>query len=360
MSFGRHNVYQRKIKFMKKTIVSFILIITGLVLTVGRADAQMFSVGVSVRVGPPVIPVYVQPPCPVEGYIWIPGYWAYDDDYGYFWVPGYWAEPPEIGFLWTPGYWACVDGIYAWHAGYWGPHIGFYGGINYGCGYYGTGYVGGGWVGGRFRYNTAVTNVNRTIVRNTYIDRTVIRNTNVTRVSYNGGPGGISARPSAAQSMALRDRHVQATSAQLSQQHNASIDRNQYASINRGRPAHVAVERPTAYRPADTRGNLSRAPMGRANEVGRPQPQTSREVRRPQPAHGEPSRNFGRPQPQPARSMPMRPMGHPQPMRPMGQPMGHPQPMRPAGQPMGHPQPGRPIGHPQQPPHGGGEHHGHG
>src|SRR6185437_12756128 len=239
---------------MKKTIVSIIFILAASVLAVKQADAQFFSVGVSLRVGPPMIPVYVQPPCPVEGYIWVPGYWAYDDDYGYFWVPGYWAEPPEVGYLWTPGYWGYVGGIYSWHSGYWGPHVGFYGGVNYGCGYYGSGYAGGAWVGGRFRYNTAVTNVNTTVVHNTYVDRTVVRNGGGNRVSYNGGPGGISARPNSMQEAALRDRHVQATSAQLSQQHNASIDRNQFASVNHGRPSHMAVQRPTAYHPENTTG----------------------------------------------------------------------------------------------------------
>jgi len=30
-------------------------------------------VGVSVNIAPPVLPVYVQPPCPAPGYIWILG-----------------------------------------------------------------------------------------------------------------------------------------------------------------------------------------------------------------------------------------------------------------------------------------------
>jgi hypothetical protein len=37
---------------------------------------------VSVSFGPPALPVYSQPLCPGEGYIWTPGYWAYDDSYG--------------------------------------------------------------------------------------------------------------------------------------------------------------------------------------------------------------------------------------------------------------------------------------
>ena len=37
------------------------------------------QVGISINVAPPVLPVVEQPPCPVEGYIWTPGYWAWGD-----------------------------------------------------------------------------------------------------------------------------------------------------------------------------------------------------------------------------------------------------------------------------------------
>jgi hypothetical protein len=50
------------------------------------------------------------------------------------------------------------DGIYAWNAGYWGPHISFYGGANYGFGYGGIGYEGGRWDNGAFAYNRTVNN----------------------------------------------------------------------------------------------------------------------------------------------------------------------------------------------------------
>ena len=63
---------------------------------------------------PPVLPVYVQPPCPQPGWMWTPGYWAYGPD-GYYWVPGTWVPAPYVGALWTPGYWgwnaACMSGI---------------------------------------------------------------------------------------------------------------------------------------------------------------------------------------------------------------------------------------------------------
>ena len=56
------------------------------------------GIGISIRIGPPVLPVYVQPPCPVDGYLWAPGYWAYGPD-GYYWVPGVWVAPPRPGLL---------------------------------------------------------------------------------------------------------------------------------------------------------------------------------------------------------------------------------------------------------------------
>ena len=74
----------------------------------------------SVTIAPPPLPVYEQPVCPGDGYIWTPGYWAYADD-GFFWVPGTWVLIPEPGFLWTPGYWGWGDGAFIFHEGYWGP-----------------------------------------------------------------------------------------------------------------------------------------------------------------------------------------------------------------------------------------------
>src|SRR6202050_5291789 len=138
---------------MKK--VKVIIIALSFVLAGIGTFAQ---VGVSVQIGvaPPEIPVYVQPVCPADGYIWTPGYWAYGPN-GYYWVPGVWVLAAEEGYLWTPGYWGFVGGFYVWHTGYWGPHIGFYGGVHYGFGYDGVGFVCGEWRGGAFYYNRAVT-----------------------------------------------------------------------------------------------------------------------------------------------------------------------------------------------------------
>jgi hypothetical protein len=76
----------------------------------------------------------------------VPGYWAWSDWIDdYYWVPGYWELPPRPGLFWTPAWWGWDDGAYVFHDGYWGPAIGYYGGINYGHGYFGHGWDGGYW-----------------------------------------------------------------------------------------------------------------------------------------------------------------------------------------------------------------------
>ena len=157
-------------------------------------------------------------------------------------MPGVWIAPPGIGLLWTPGYWGFVGGVYLWHAGYWGPHVGFYGGVNYGFGYAGVGFVGGVWAGSVFRYNTAVVNVNTTVVHNVYVDRTVVNDTTVVnRTSFNG-PGGLAARPTAQERSYMGERHFQPTANQVSHEQMASRDRTQLASMNHGRPGTAAMD----------------------------------------------------------------------------------------------------------------------
>jgi len=227
---------------MKSTRVIRYLFLALLVVAI---PASSFAgVFISVGIAPPVLPVYVQPPCPGDGYIWTPGYWAYGPD-GYFWVPGTWVVAPEPGFLWTPGYWGWGGGAYIWHAGYWGPHIGFYGGVNYGFGYFGTGYEGGYWSGRTFFYNRSVNNVNITNVH--IYNKTVINNVTVNRVSYNGGRGGINARPAHFEETAARERHIEATNMQMHHEHAASSNRAFLASVNHGRPAIAATARPGEF-----------------------------------------------------------------------------------------------------------------
>jgi WXXGXW repeat (2 copies) len=97
---------------------------------VSEASVQL----ISITVAPPVLPVYEQPPIPGPGYIWTPGYWA-------------WAMTITTG---CPGRGGAAGGgraldptllgLARWHLRLergllGGPHIGLYGGINYGFGY---------------------------------------------------------------------------------------------------------------------------------------------------------------------------------------------------------------------------------
>jgi hypothetical protein len=196
------------------------------------ANAAVF---LSITVAPPALPVYVAPPMPAPGYFWTPGYWAYADA-GYFWVPGTWVLAPAPGLLWTPGYWGWAGGVYAWHDGYWGPHVGFYGGVNYGFGYGGRGFNGGAWQGGRFVANT-------TVINNT----TIVNETSVNRVSFNGGAGGIVATPTAAEARAMQERHVGPSEVQQQHQLAASRDMTMRASYNRGSPSVAATAKPGVF-----------------------------------------------------------------------------------------------------------------
>ena len=228
-----------------KNLVKIFILAAAISFASPQTYAQV-SVGVSVRLAPPPLPIYVQPECPVDGYLWQPGYWAYNDGDGYYWVPGVWVAPPRFGLLWTPCYWGYDNGLYLYHAGYWGAHVGFYGGLNYGYGYPGVGFIGGGWSGRSFRYNTAVFNVNRTVIHNTYIDRTVVRNNGGGRASFNG-PGGVNRQARPEERAAMSERHFAPTRTQLSHQQMAGSNPGQRFSANHGSPSTSAMNRATAH-----------------------------------------------------------------------------------------------------------------
>ena len=212
------------------------------------ASAQL-SLGISVRLAPPPLPVYAQPALPGPDYLWTPGYWAWDNDVqAYFWVPGTWVRAPRPGLLWTPPWWGWSDGLYVFHGGYWGPHIGFYGGVPYGFGYTGFGYQGGYWNGGHVFYNRTVNNISNVNVTNVYQRNAAVNR--VTRVSYNGGPGGVQAQPTDQEQQAAREQHIAATGGQQAHVAAAHADRQAFAPANHGRPPTAATPRPLTA-PAD-------------------------------------------------------------------------------------------------------------
>ena len=211
------------------------------------SKAALAQVTISVSFGPPPLPVYEQPLCPGEGYIWVPGYWAWDPAFDdYYWVPGTWVLAPQVGYLWTPPWWGWENGVFIFHEGWWGPAVGFYGGINYGFGYFGVGFVGGRWEGDRFFYNRSVTNVNVVNVRNVYNETVNVRSEN--HVSFNGGPGGIDARPRPEEEAAAHERHLGPVAAQTQHVQAARNSPELRASANQGKPPIAASTRPAEFR----------------------------------------------------------------------------------------------------------------
>jgi hypothetical protein len=111
--------------------------------------------------------------------------------------------------LWTPGYWGWGGGAYIWHAGY--------------------------------SYNTAVTNVNTTVIHNTYNKTVVVNNTTVNNVSYNGGKGGTTSTPTAEERSAEKEQHTPATKEQTEHEDSASTNKALLASENHGKPSIAAT-----------------------------------------------------------------------------------------------------------------------
>lgn len=267
---------------VRNLTIRLVLAVAVLLVLGGICSAQ-----IAIRVGfaPPALPVYEQPVCPGENYIWTPGYWAWDADGGdYYWVPGTWVLAPQVGFFWTPPYWGWADGAYAFYPGYWGPQVGFYGGIVYGFGYFGSGFEGGRWEGGHFFYNRYVSNVNVSVVRNVYETRIDTRNANEVRVSFNGGNGGINARPTSQEEAFARERHVGPTSEQTQHMDAARGNPQFRATANHGKPPVAATARPGEfsghgavaareggnYTPPPNRGNVGHS--GDGNGGGGRQP----------------------------------------------------------------------------------------
>jgi hypothetical protein len=284
----------------KLPVVSALLF--AVLLSLSSASFAQIAVGVAfnVRVAPPALPVYEQPICPGAGYLWTPGYWAWTDDDGYYWVPGTWVMAPAVGLLWTPGYWGWSGGFYGWHAGYWGPQIGFYGGVNYGFGYGGVGFVGGEWRGGAFFYNTAVMRVDTVHITNVYVNRTVIVN-NESHVAFNGGEGGITARPTAREEAYAREPHTAPVAAQMQHEHSASQNRQNFASENHGRPAIAATARPGEF---SGHGVVTAKAAGGEYHAPAMSPREARGPSGPAVSHNnaEPRSNLARPVNQPPRN----------------------------------------------------------
>jgi hypothetical protein len=91
-----------------------------------------------------------------------------------------------------------------------------------------------------------VNNVNATSMHNVY-NKSVTNNTAFNHVSYNGGRGGVSARPTQAEESASRERHSQPTTSQTQHAQAAKGNHALLASVNHGRPAIAATAKPAEF-----------------------------------------------------------------------------------------------------------------
>jgi WXXGXW repeat (2 copies) len=329
-------------------IISSIRSLLFALVLLALSAAAFAQIGISISFAPPELPVYEQPLCPGEGYLWTPGYWAYANDFDdYYWVPGTWVMAPEVGYLWTPAYWGWGGNGYLFYEGYWGPQVGFYGGINYGYGYFGDGYQGGRWQGGQFYYNRSVNNVNITNIHNVY-NTTVINNTE-NRVSYNGGNGGINRRPTPQEEAAVHEKHIPPVAVQTQHVQAAHAKPELRATANHGTPPVAATPKPGALNdravvPAKQAGTPYNPPANRAAvqpAVNTPAAHTENKTAQPDRPTANTQTESNRVEPN--RSPAMQPNKLPEPpvpnRPPTAQPNHQPEPNRP-----------EPEQHPQTPP----------
>jgi hypothetical protein len=279
-------------QIVRSSVLALMLSAASAAMMAGTAQAQI-SLDIRVDLAPPPLPFYEQPVIPAEGYIWVPGYWAWDETQAdYYWVPGTWVEPPQPELLWTPAYWAWLDGRYLFHPGYWGREVGFYGGIDYGFGYTGEGYLGGRWDNGHFFYNRSVNNVENVHITNVY-NQAVTVNSRSNNVSFNGGNGGTTARPTPQQEVIARERHVEATPVQRRHTEAASKDRALFSKQNHGEPAVAATPRAGVFEGAGvSQGShtpVAVRPNGEPN-AERPGAAVNRPMAGEKPAAAEPPR----------------------------------------------------------------------
>jgi len=94
----------------------------------GPVHEAFAEAGEAVVAAPVVVPK--APPDPIEeqppeerpegdNVVWIPGYWAWDEqEEDFLWVSGFWRAVPP-GRAWVPGNWQKAGRGYRWASGYW-------------------------------------------------------------------------------------------------------------------------------------------------------------------------------------------------------------------------------------------------
>ena len=198
--------------------------------------------------------------------------------------------------------------------------------------------AGGRWDNGHFFYNRSVNNIENVRITNVY-NQTVVVNNRINNVSFNGGNGGITARPTPQQEALSRERHVEATPVQRQHIEAASKDRALFSKQNHGEPAVAATPRAGVFQGAGvshgSRTPGAARPNGEPNGAERPGAAVNRPMAGEKPAPIEPPREA---QPRPnERVAPVEEQ-----RRPAQEPPRAEEPRRPAQEPTRVEEPRRP------------------
>jgi hypothetical protein len=81
-----------------------------------NGSSAFAQVSFNVVLGPPP-PVYEMVPVMPPGYVWAPGYWAWNHD-RHIWVRGH-SMVQRAGYRWEPDRWEQRDGMYGRQTGRW-------------------------------------------------------------------------------------------------------------------------------------------------------------------------------------------------------------------------------------------------
>jgi len=98
-------------------------------LRIGVVVALLFSAACGTAYAPSGVDVVVRRPpprrvevvssAPANGYVWIPGHYAWQGG-DYVWLPGRWEAPPQPTLRnWVPGHWARARTGWYWVEGHW-------------------------------------------------------------------------------------------------------------------------------------------------------------------------------------------------------------------------------------------------
>jgi hypothetical protein len=118
----------------------------------------------------------------------------------------------------------------------------------------------------------------------------------VNRASFNGGEGGVAAKPTSEQLLAEKETHVPASKLQVDQARASSMRGEQFVSTNQGKPTIAATARPGEFQgkgvvPAKAAGKAAQAapaPGGSAEPESKEKPPSGEKLVKPEAAPSAP------------------------------------------------------------------------